>query len=122
MSKKIHYTLKLKDIVLYGYHGLYDQEKEGGQNFLINTTIRYYQINSNDNIESYVNYISLYNFIKIFFCNNRYNTLEWLINQLIIDIEKNFHSIFYIKLSIQKPDLYYDNNQNFIHVERESLR
>ena len=122
MSKKIYYTLKLKDIILYGYHGLYDQEKEKGQNFLINITIRYYPITSNDSIDSYVDYISLYNFIKFCFSDNRYNTLESLINQLIIDTEKKFHSIFYIKLSIQKPDLYYDNNQNFIHVEREFLR
>ena len=122
MSKKIYYSLKLKDITIFGFHGLYKREKESGQNFLINVIVDYYPININDDINSYVDYISLYKFIKEKFNTKRYNTLESLINQLIIDIEKNFKLVFYIKLSIEKPELNYDNNQNFIHLEREFLR
>ena len=122
MSKTIYYSLKLKDITFFGYHGLYKHEKESGQNFLINVIVDYYPININDDINSYVDYISLYKFIKEKFNTKRYNTLESLINQLIIDIEKNFKLVFYIKLSIEKPELNYDNNQNFIHVEREFLK
>tara|TARA_B110000116_G_scaffold239576_1_gene227091 strand:+ start:415 stop:783 length:369 start_codon:yes stop_codon:yes gene_type:complete len=122
LSKKIYYSLKLKDITIFGFHGLYKHEKESGQNFLINLIVNYYPININDDIKSYINYISLYNFIKEKFNANRYDTLESLINQLIIDIEKKFKLVFYIKLSIEKPELNYDNNQNFIHLEREFLR
>ena len=122
MSKKIYYSLKLVDISLFGNHGLYKKEKERGQNFIINININYYPLNTNDDINSYINYIYFYDFLKERFNEVRYKTLEGLINHLIIDIEKKFQSIFYLKLSIKKPELYYDNNQNFIHVEREILR
>ena len=95
---------------------------ERGQDFIINININYYPLNTNDDINSYINYISFYDFFKERFNVLRYKTLEGLINQLIIDIEKNFQSIFYLKLSIKKPELYYDTNQNFIDVERESLK
>jgi|TARA_B110000467_G_C18302082_1_gene472082 dihydroneopterin aldolase len=122
LSKKIHYSLKLVDINLFGHHGLYKKEKERGQNFIINIDVNYYPLNTIDNINSYINYIYFYDFIKERFNDVRYDTLEGLINKLIIDIEKNFQSIFYIKLSIKKPELYYDTNQNFIKVERESIK
>ena len=120
------YKLNFKDINLYAYHGLYPKEKKNGQNFEINLDIEYKPSfpnktlnSSHDQINDFINYIDFYNFFKKKFNQKRFNTLEGLLDKLIFDIESEYPTILYIKISIMKPDLVYENNKNFIKVERE---
>ena len=68
---------KIKDIKLHGYHGLYEEEKENGQNFFI--TISYEVKNSNDikdEIQYVVDYSMIIKHTKFIFKSKRYVLME----------------------------------------------
>ena len=71
----------LKDIKLFGYHGVYDKEKENGQYFNISVT---YNININNNIiesdkvEGVLDYIDVCKVVIKAFNAKRCNLLETL--------------------------------------------
>ena len=94
----------IEDIKLFGYHGVYEEEKLNGQYFYIKLS---YSVNDsdvfmNDTIEDVVDYISIKNVIKEVFESNRYNLLETLIKNISVAIKDNFSEVSNIKISISK--------------------
>ena len=94
----------LEDIKLFGYHGVYEEEKLNGQYFYIKLS---YSVNDsdvfmNDTIEDVVDYISIKTVIKEVFESNRYNLLETLIKNISVSIKDNFSEVSNIKISISK--------------------
>ena len=94
----------IEDIKLFGYHGVYEEEKLNGQYFYIKLS---YSVNDldvfmNDTIEDVVDYISIKNVIKEVFESNRYNLLETLIKNISVSIKDNFSEVSNIKISISK--------------------
>ena len=85
----------LKDITLYGYHGLHDDEKVNGQYYTISITYDDLSLNKlngdvikKDSIENYINYIDVFLLVKKVFHNKRYNLIETLasnIHKALID-------------------------------------
>ena len=75
---------KIKDIILYGYHGINDNEKNIGQYFVI--SISYFDkslrsakniLSKSDSLDSFVNYMDIYVFIeKIFIRSNTVPTKQ----------------------------------------------
>ena len=85
----------LKDITLYGYHGLHDDEKVNGQYYTISISYDDLSLNKlngdvikKDSIENYINYIDVFLLVKKVFHNKRYNLIETLasnIHKALID-------------------------------------
>ena len=70
-----------------------------------------------DAIDNFIDYIELYNLVKVSFNEERFNLLEPLANKIINNIIKKYESVFYIKINIRKPSISIDSNENFINVE-----
>ena len=71
--------IKINEIKLFGYHGLYDIEKENGQDFIINIVVEAgYRDKYHDSIESTIDYVKIANQVKATFNENRYNLIETL--------------------------------------------
>lgn len=111
-------SIKLEDIEIFGYHGLYEYEKENGQVFQISILIDYFPIKNDDDIKNYIDYVELYDFVKNKFIEKRFNLLEKLIDFLSHQIAESYKHIETIKISIKKPELCIGKNKNCIQVER----
>jgi len=102
------FKIKIKDLKLFGYHGVKQEEKTSGQNFLFNISIdiarhsfkknRSYQ----DNILDTVNYSEIITLIKEINSNNRFNLLETFCQVLAERIISYSLLILKVKVSIEK--------------------
>jgi len=96
--------IKLNNITLFGYHGIYDKEAKEGQNFVISASIKLKKkyINS-DSIDDTVDYVKVIQTIESVFEKKRYKLIDSLatdiINEILLDSR-----IKSIVLSIKKTD------------------
>ena len=88
----------LKNIKLFGYHGLYENEKKNGQNFILNIS---YETKPNVLLE-YPDYSLVYKEIKSIFCKKRHDLLETLAIDIATYIKGAFSDIDVIKVKISK--------------------
>ena len=105
------YKIKIKDLKVFGYHGLYQNEKKKGQNFIIN--LEYEPIvdidKINDDISKTVDYVSIVDFIISEFNIKRFKLIESLAENLMKKINNSF-KIKCLNISILKE---VDINNNF---------
>ena len=105
--------ISLKDIKIFGYHGVYDKERKFGQNFFINISYHCKKNNlndpSSDNINDVLDYIHVIEIIKKFIeakdsCFKKYFLLEKLIEDLFFYLNLEFKDFGFkcIFLSITK--------------------
>ena len=102
------FKIKIKDLKLFGYHGVKQEEKTSGQNFLFNISIDIakdsfekdglYQ----DNILDTVNYSEIITLIKEINSNNRFNLLETFSEVLAKKIISYSPLILKVKVRIEK--------------------
>ena len=102
------FKIKIKDLKLFGYHGVKQEEKTSGQNFLFNISIDIakdsfekdglYQ----DNILNTVNYSEIITLIKEINSNNRFNLLETFSEVLAEKIISYSPLILKVKVRIEK--------------------
>ena len=84
--------IRLKNIQLYGWHGVADKEKQTGQPFEIDVEVMIpHDLRiENDNIMKTVNYSDLYDNIVHLFSEKKYNLIETLANKISMSILENF--------------------------------
>ena len=76
----------IRDLQVYGYHGVYSQEKEQGQHFLVQARADLSFARAAD-----------------FFREKRYDLLETAVNELALEILRTFPAIDGLFLEIGKP-------------------
>src|SRR3972149_8032733 len=74
------FSIIIKDLNLFGYHGVKESEKKDGQNFRFNIKILLNKDNflSEDDLENTLNYSEVIKLIKRINSDNRFNLLEAL--------------------------------------------
>jgi len=74
------FSIIIKDLNLFGYHGVKESEKKDGQNFRFNIKILLNKDNflSEDDLENTLNYSEVIKLIKRINSDNRFNLLETL--------------------------------------------
>ena len=94
------YRYKIKELKLFGYHGVYDNEKQDGQFFLINISYNvYYNRSLVDNVENVIDYVSICNDVAVIF-DNRCDLLETLIINIKKSLEKKYkNTVFEIQIT-----------------------
>ena len=110
--------IKINNIKIFGYHGVYNEEIKEGQYFYINLIYSVdLQIDSmEDKIISVKDYTTIVQFLEKIFNKKIYNLMEKLVNDLMLQLNDEF-DFQYIKLSISKKiDLECDS----ITIEQES--
>ena len=96
------YKVKLKSIKLYGRHGVLEEEKEKGQDFLIDIKFTFNKSNDTDEIEDTVDYSRVYSVAKNIFEAKRYNLLETLVKDIANKIMAEMPKISTVKVSASK--------------------
>lgn len=95
--------IKINQLRLFGYHGVYDEEIKNGQEFVISAVVTVNSIPIEDNISDAIDYSLIVKNIKEVFEAKRYNLIERLAldvsNRILID--KRVSSI---KVSVKKEN------------------
>jgi len=95
--------IRINNIKIFGYHGIYEKEIKQGQCFNINIIYAFdLDVNSiTDEITSVIDYTTIVQFLEKKFNKKRYNLIEKLVNDMISQLIDEF-KFKYIKLSIGK--------------------
>ena len=113
--------IKINEIQLFGYHGLYEEEKENGQNFIISLSIDIDYMDKNDIIDKTIDYTKILNEVKDTFNQKRYNLIE----SLAVAISDNLMRIKKINsldISIKKESPPIDAKLNSVEVNLRKTR
>ena len=113
--------IKINEIQLFGYHGLYEEEKENGQNFIISLSIDIEYTDKNDKIENTVDYTKIINEVKDTFNQKRYNLIESLAVVISDNLMKN-KKIKSLDISIKKESPPIDAKINSVEVNLRKIR
>ena len=97
--------IRIKNIQLFGLHGVADKEKRTGQQFEIDIEA-YADLQSaidTDNINNTTDYSALYDRVVNVFSSKRYNLIETLASKIASVLIEDFH-LLSCKVIIRKPD------------------
>ena len=98
---------QIKNISLFGYHGLNDNEKKDGQIFKIDIFFKIdfnKKYNFTDNIDDYIDYVNVFENVKNTFNSKRYNLIEMLANDIYCSLMEEFLILNNLEVIIKKED------------------
>jgi dihydroneopterin aldolase len=95
------YSVYLKNVRLFAYHGLYPEEAINGNFFEIDLTVKYTKQEPVQSIEETIDYASLYELLKSEM-NIRRSLLETLGRDICDLIKERYPQILSIELDIRK--------------------
>ena len=113
--------IKINEIQLFGYHGLYEEEKENGQNFIISICIDINYIDKNDKIENTIDFTKILNEVKETFNQKRYNLIESLAVAISDNLMRD-KKINFLDISIKKESPPIDAKLNSVEVNLRKAR
>ena len=96
----------VQGLQVFGYHGVYEQEKEEGQTFLVNCVMdtSFTSAIHSDDVGETVDYGTVCLFIKKYFEEKAYDLLEKVADELATSIMYAFPGIEKIQIQITKPN------------------
>ncbi len=98
--------IEIKGLYGYGYHGLFEDERESGQGFLVDAVL-YLDlsvVSQSDLIEDTVNYSAVCDLILEQIVGPSVNLIERLAGQIADQILVEFTQLRAVKISVHKPD------------------
>ena len=114
--KKNNFKYKIKNVKLFGNHGMYKEEIEKGQNFYISLCFSsFYSDIVQDEIKNNIDYVNVINEVNSVFNSKRYNLLETLAYDIYKRLIKEF-SFNYLQVSIKKKKPMVENSVKYISV------
>ena len=110
--------IRLKNIQLFGWHGVADKEKKIGQQFEIDIEAEA-QLKSaiqSDDIRQTADYSKLYEKVVDIFSGKKYNLIESLANKIAVTLTDDFN-LTTCKVIIRKPDAPINGILDTVEVE-----
>lgn len=97
--------IKIKDLEIYGNHGVFPEENALGQKFLVtaNLHVNTREAGISDDLTKSVNYGEVSSFIYDFVKNNCFKLLETVLEKLAEEILLTFPLVEKVDLTIKKP-------------------
>ena len=112
--------IRLKNMIFYGYHGVYEFEKEKGTNFEIDLELftPLAKSSKSDNIEHTINYEDIYELVKKTFGSKSYFLLEKLADSISRSIFEE-HKIEKLIIRVRKINAPLDGKLDRVEIELE---
>lgn len=98
--------IHLDGMVFYGYHGVFSQETELGQKFIVDLKL-YLDLSEageKDDLTKGVSYADIYSIVKRIVEGNPFKLIEALGEAIIQDIFKEFSLVERAKIKVKKPE------------------
>jgi len=110
--------IRLNNMIFYGYHGVYDFEKENGANFEIDLelTAPLNKPSKSDNIEDTINYEDIYELVKKSFGSKSYFLLEKLADSISQSIFKE-HRVDKLIIRVRKINAPLNGKLDSVEIE-----
>ena len=110
--------ITINNIKVFGYHGVYDKERDEGQYFYVNIIYSYDYDYPNDDIRNVKDYTKIVDYLLDRFNGSKYYLLEKLVASLTNQLKREFE-FNYLKLSISK-EIDLRGNKIDITIEKEN--
>ncbi len=120
MSGKQNFTISLNNIIVYGFHGVHQEEKTLGQRFEID--LEYRLANPpfpwKDEERATVSYVNAHKIVSRVCAEKSFNLIETLGNRIIEEMRSRY-SIDLIIVRVRKPSVPIQGILDFVEVEVE---
>ena len=120
MSDKQNFTISLNNIIVYGFHGVHQEEKTLGQRFEID--LEYRLANPpfpwKDEERATVSYVNAHKIVSRVCAEKSFNLIETLGNRIIEEMRSRY-SIDLIIVRVRKPSVPIQGILDYVEVEVE---
>lgn len=91
-------------MTFYTYNGVFDEEKKLGQKIEVDVSIDFpiEDVVKNDDLNTTISYVNVFNVVKEFVKNNSFNLIESLANNLLNNLLNEFKKASLITLKVRK--------------------
>ena len=100
-------TIELDGILIHGFHGALDWERERGQNFLFDVELEVGEAGSSDKLEDAVDYRDVAACVKEVSDARAYHLLEALATAVVDELVARF-PVERVSVRVRKPDVVLD--------------
>lgn len=116
--------IEFRNIKLFGYHGVFQEEREDGQYFYIDVEIFVNLKNAgiSDELIETIDYSKIYDIIKVINENNKFRLIERFAHIISEEILSTFEEISEIIVRVRKPDAPIDGEFDWVGVEIKRSR
>lgn len=113
--------IRIDNLEVYAYHGVYDEEKEKGQYFYVNAELytNTRKAGMNDDLDASTNYGTVCDFIHDFMTKHTYGLIETVAEQLAQALLLEFKLVKSVLLEIRKPHAPIEKEFESVSVEIE---
>lgn len=113
--------IRIDNLEVYAYHGVYDEEKEKGQYFYVNAELytNTRKAGMNDDLDASTNYGIVCDFIHDFMTKHTYDLIETVAEQLAQALLLEFKLVKSVLLEIRKPHAPIEKEFESVSVEIE---
>ncbi|GBG56316.1 7,8-dihydroneopterin aldolase [Sporomusaceae bacterium FL31] len=109
----------LRNMMFYGFHGVYEYEREQGQRFYLDIELMgdFAKAGQTDNLQDTVDYTAIYSRIKDIVENRRFQLLEALGNHIAEVVLAANTSLQAVTVRIRKPAVPIPGQLDFVQIE-----
>jgi dihydroneopterin aldolase len=117
----VRYTIELKGLEVYAYHGVLQHEKDFGQTFLIDCV---YQVEAEaeDQLTATVSYAAVADLLAVTATSNRFDLIESLASACLAAVANLDGKIAAVKVTVHKPQAPIEHKFEDVSVSVQSGR
>ena len=97
-------TIEVRDLRLFGHHGVQEEERERGQDFLFDVDLEVGERGTSDRLEDAVDYVEVASVVQEVSDARRYALLEALASAVADELERRF-SPQRVRVRVRKPEV-----------------
>ena len=117
-------NIYLNDMVFYGYHGVYPEERKLGQRFIVNAILTTSDEKDNliEHLSDTVDYTKVYDEIKSMMEKEQFELLENCANKILNCLLERFELLQEVKIKIEKPGVPINGSLSSVAIEMHRSR
>jgi dihydroneopterin aldolase len=97
-------TVEVRDLRVFGRHGVHEEERERGQDFVFDVELEVGERGTSDQLEDAVDYVDVTRIVQDVSDAQRYNLLEALASAVADELERRF-APERIRVRVRKPEV-----------------
>jgi 7,8-dihydroneopterin aldolase/epimerase/oxygenase len=96
--------VEIRDLRVFGRHGVHEEERERGQDFLFDVELEVGERGTSDRLEDAVDYVEVARVVQQVSAAGRYALLEALASKIADELERRF-SPERVRVCVRKPEV-----------------
>ena len=97
-------TVEVRDLRVFGRHGVHDEERERGQDFLFDVELEVGERGTSDQIEDAVDYVEVARVVQAVSDGQQFKLLEALASAVADELERRF-APQRVRVRVRKPEV-----------------